>query len=108
MTLPHLSGSYFASVETRLNDITARITDIEGEEPETLAARISALEEWKADQDPAILSIELLGTATYVSVLGIDVLGSAAAGTLWAKVNEVVGALNSLILMSRSKGFIAT
>ncbi len=115
MALPHLTGSYFDTLDDKLALLQARVADLEGLTPETLAARLEAAEDdiadlkaWRAAKSDAILSIELLGSPSYVSILGIDVLGSSAAGTFWAKLNEVIGKVNSLITMSRSRELIAT
>lgn len=111
MALPHLTGSYFDTLDDKLALLQTRVADLEGAEPATLAARITLaegdiaahaiditdLQTWRDLHRGAIASITLSASATSVSILGIEVPTASAFSGLVDLVNDIKGKVNVLI-----------
>lgn len=88
MTLPHLSGSYFASIETRLSGINSRLADVEGLTPETLAAQIVALQTAVAGK-AAVSHTHTLSAITDSTTIGRNIASASNAASVRAFIMNV-------------------
>jgi hypothetical protein len=105
MTLPHLSGSYFASVETRLGSLLSRISSIDETHIPDILTRVADIEAWHNNPAPASADMETSVTLPTVPVLGL--LNTMTKAGVEAAFSTVHTEVNSIKQVLRDRGIIA-
>lgn len=99
--MSYIPGSFFHSVDDRLSQL-------EGDTPETLNSRVSSLETWRNNKSGEITDLSYSVSSDAVTILNISVPTAAAFSGHTTALNDLKTKVNGVISALRSREIIAT